>query len=302
MAKRICFSVSSSDHARHLSFDLPRPVAYGLLAALIVIVPLFVMFSIRISTYYSNQDRLQDALTRNIFLEQAYSYIRSELEKVYNRVDQIERVQCKLKGEIGLPGEQGIGGITGLRERPKGFEKVYCSKDEELVRDLWVDLQYLEAGVTTLASTNYCLRDYFRRKDKLNSAIPSIRPLHGGWISSGFKVRRDPISGILRMHKGLDFSHLLNTPIFATASGRVSSCKRKKGFGKTIEIEHGFGFETLYAHLNKIMVVEGQQVQRGNVIGLLGSSGNSTGPHLHYEIHLEGRAINPHHFINGSDG
>jgi murein DD-endopeptidase MepM/ murein hydrolase activator NlpD len=110
-------------------------------------------------------------------------------------------------------------------------------------------------------------------------------------------MRRHPILKIKRMHNGLDFIAYYNTPVYAPGGGIVEYVGRRGGFGKMVVINHGFGYKTRYAHLNKYKVKKGQKVKRGDLIALSGNSGLSTGPHLHYEIRHNGIALNPRNFI-----
>jgi len=134
-------------------------------------------------------------------------------------------------------------------------------------------------------------------KEKLLSAIPSIMPisvkdLKG--IPSGFGYRTHPIYKIVKMHTGMDFNAATGTPIYATGDGVVERADAEaSGYGNHVVINHGFGYETLYGHMSKILVVAGQQVKRGEVIGLVGSTGTSSGPHCHYEVIRNGNKINP---------
>ena len=128
--------------------------------------------------------------------------------------------------------------------------------------------------------------------------IPFAEPvLSDGRYSSGFGRRTDPIDGRLAMHAGLDYAAPQGTPILATADGVVVEAGQRSGYGNAVQIRHEFGLETVYAHLNQIRVEVGQHVQRGERIGDMGSTGRSTGSHLHYEIRLNGTALDPMKFI-----
>ncbi|MCD6527953.1 MAG: peptidoglycan DD-metalloendopeptidase family protein [Desulfuromonas sp.] len=115
-----------------------------------------------------------------------------------------------------------------------------------------------------------------------------------GYLSSSFGRRRDPFNGRTAFHSGIDIAHYVGTKVKATASGTVVSCGSVSGYGKMIKISHGDRFTSVFGHLDKIMVKRGEQVARGDVIGTMGNTGRSTGPHLHYEIRDQGRAINPY--------
>ena len=130
---------------------------------------------------------------------------------------------------------------------------------------------------------------------------PGITPVKSDkyiWISSYFGSRTDPFTMHNRAHLGLDFVGPRDTKIFTTANGTVTLVKHsRRGYGNEIVIDHGFGYSTRYAHLKEIKVVEGQKVERGELIGIMGSTGRSTGTHLHYEVRLFNRPVNPMYFF-----
>ncbi|GAB6009990.1 M23 family metallopeptidase [Dysgonomonas reticulitermitis] len=133
------------------------------------------------------------------------------------------------------------------------------------------------------------------QKDRLKH-IPSIQPVPDRYLkqlASGYGMRIDPIYGTARFHAGMDFSANVGTPVYVTADGTVTLADWKQGYGKCIIIDHGYGYETLYAHLNEYKVRAGQKVVRGELIGEVGNTGKSTGPHLHYEVQVKGQPDNP---------
>jgi murein DD-endopeptidase MepM/ murein hydrolase activator NlpD len=139
------------------------------------------------------------------------------------------------------------------------------------------------------------------------TTVPVRKPLEGELEqSSGFGVRVDPFVGAPAMHTGLDFRGQIGEAVHVTASGRVKSAGWSGGYGKMVEVDHGNGISTRYGHLSEIKVVAGQRVRLGQVVGLLGSTGRSTGPHLHYETRVDGEAVEPHRFLRAgaplSDG
>lgn len=141
-----------------------------------------------------------------------------------------------------------------------------------------------------------------QQKDLLMRAMPIIMPVDRRRISirSGFGWRRDPFTKGYRFHQGLDLAGRIGTPIYATADGLVLdpyANSSMSGYGKVIVINHGFGYQTLYGHLSKIIVKPGDKVKRGQIIGHMGSTGRSKGPHLHYEIHYKGTPVNPINYL-----
>ena len=132
-------------------------------------------------------------------------------------------------------------------------------------------------------------------------AIPSAQPVEKLDYSSNWGIRSDPFHGSARMHAGVDIRGPVGTPIYATADGYVGRAQRAGGYGNLVELEHGKGLQTRYGHLSKILVNPGDQVRRGQLIGLMGSTGRSTGSHLHYEVRMDGGAVNPVPFLTVAD-
>jgi murein DD-endopeptidase MepM/ murein hydrolase activator NlpD len=145
----------------------------------------------------------------------------------------------------------------------------------------------------------------WRQLDQLQqgvAAIPSAFPLHNAVnFTSGFGVRSDPFRGRAAMHPGIDLAGPLGTPVYATADGVVDRSEwNNGGYGNLVEIDHGQGIQTRYGHLSQRIAVAGQRIHRGDLIGLMGSTGRSTGSHLHYEVRIDGRAVNPVPFLQAS--
>jgi murein DD-endopeptidase MepM/ murein hydrolase activator NlpD len=128
-------------------------------------------------------------------------------------------------------------------------------------------------------------------------SVPSMQPVDRVTFTSSFGVRSDPFRGTAAMHAGVDIPGSIGTPIYATADGVISHAGRQGGYGNMVEINHGRGLETRYGHLSKILVADNTRVKRGQIIGLMGSTGRSTGSHLHYEVRVDGRAVNPIPFL-----
>lgn len=137
--------------------------------------------------------------------------------------------------------------------------------------------------------------------EKGTIAIPSTQPVKGTALTSGYGVRSDPFRGRAAMHAGIDLAGPLGTPIYATADGIVARAQWANGYGNLVEINHGRGIQTRYGHLSKSLVKPGQRVKRGDKIALMGSTGRSTGSHLHYEVRVDGKAVNPIPFMQSND-
>ena len=140
------------------------------------------------------------------------------------------------------------------------------------------------------------LYKFFENQKMLLASTPSIWPAKG-WLSSRFGYRISPFTGKKEFHKGLDIATRSGNPVIAPADGVVSRIGCDHGYGNLLSLKHGYGLMTRYAHLQKILVKKGQYVKRGETIALVGNSGRSTGPHLHYEVHLNKVAVNPLRYI-----
>lgn len=159
------------------------------------------------------------------------------------------------------------------------------------------DLDRMILRVTELSASFRAVSDTLQRNVERMANTPSIMPT-GGWLTGQFsRSRFHPILHTSRAHEGIDVVAPMGTPIVAPAAGRVISSGRERSYGLSVEIDHGNGIVTRYAHASRLMVTAGQRVTRGQVIAAVGNSGLSTGPHLHYEIHLRGKAVDPLTFV-----
>lgn len=140
------------------------------------------------------------------------------------------------------------------------------------------------------------LDQFLLDKDSILKSTPTILPSNG-WITSYFGHRLSPYAGRVKMHEGIDVGAPYGAPIFAPADGIITFSGIKAGFGKFVQIDHGYGIETLYAHSQKLIVKKGEKVKRGQLIAKVGSTGYSTGPHLHYEVRVNGIAVDPLYFV-----
>ena len=139
--------------------------------------------------------------------------------------------------------------------------------------------------------------DILEKEEKIRDCTPSIRPLRGGFLSSRFGRRMDPFTGRITRHRGVDYFARTGTPVTATADGVITMAKKNGSMGLTIEVNHGNGFKTRYAHLAKMHVRRGQRIRRGETLGAVGNTGRSTGPHLHYEVIFRKQHRDPLHYI-----
>ena len=197
-----------------------------------------------------------------------------------------------------IPEEQrkaGFGGVNRYKQL-EGFD------NSDLVIDLTKKMDILSKQVVVQSKSLDEIVDLAKKKEDMLASILAITPVKKGdfWMASGYKMRMHPILKINKFHKGMDFSASTGTPVYASGNGKVIRAQRSSTFGKVIYIEHGYGYRTIYAHLSKMVVRRGATVKRGDLIGYVGSTGLSVSPHLHYEVHKNGRPLNPIYFYYGN--
>jgi murein DD-endopeptidase MepM/ murein hydrolase activator NlpD len=186
-------------------------------------------------------------------------------------------------------------------EMEKEIRLVSAMDENELAYSLSATLTSISNRISFQEKSYREIEDMIKDKEKLLASTPAIQPVSNkdlNRVASGFGYRIDPVYKTVKFHAGLDFSAPQGTPIYATADGRVTTAgNRSNGYGNHVIINHGFGYETLYGHMVRVKVRNGQIVKRGEVIGWVGSTGKSTGPHLHYEVHKGGRNLDPIYFF-----
>lgn len=173
--------------------------------------------------------------------------------------------------------------------------------ESELVKSIGAQLNNLSLLTAYQEKSFDEITNMVKNKEKLLSSIPAIQPVSNknlNRIASGFGYRIDPVYKVLKAHLGLDFTAPMGTPIYASADGRVTDAGfNTGGFGNRVVISHGNGYETLYGHMVKVKARVGETVKRGEVIGYVGNSGKSTGPHCHYEVHKNGVPVDPIYYF-----
>jgi murein DD-endopeptidase MepM/ murein hydrolase activator NlpD len=185
-------------------------------------------------------------------------------------------------------------------EQKKELEKVSIKGDYELGTEIVKTLNNISARIAFQAGSYDAIDKLIHNQENKLASIPAIQPVSNKEltrIASGFGMRIHPIYGIAKMHNGLDFTAPQGTPIYATGDGTVTTANMATGTGNHVIINHGYGYETVYMHMVRIKATEGQRVKRGEVIGWVGSTGASTGPHCHYEVHINGTRVDPVYFF-----
>uniref|UniRef100_A0A7V2ZK28 M23 family metallopeptidase n=1 Tax=Ignavibacterium album TaxID=591197 RepID=A0A7V2ZK28_9BACT len=262
-----------------------------------VIVSSIILSSLLFGTYYLvftifNAKDKAHLEQENILLKEKIKNLSIQYASIKDELDNLMEVSSNLRKLTNLKpltsqGKFGIGG------------SIYTDDISSLLSnddDVSNSLKMIETLTTQFELEK---KEYDRITEKLNEnsafyeSLPAIIPTTGGYSIEGFGMRLHPILKVMKMHEGLDILTDVGSPVFAPGNGKVIYVGPRGGYGITIEIDHGFGYKTIYAHLSKSLVKEGQNVKRGDRIALSGNSGLSTGPHLHYEVHLNGIPQDP---------
>ncbi len=237
----------------------------------------------------------------NTNLRSSYLLLEKEIDDLEKRLISLERRDNQVYRSIFEANPIPDGARAKLIDEIAELKKVRSMSQDQLVISIAEQLQLLNNRAGFQQTSFAHIEKMIERKEDLLAAIPAIQPVSNKdleRVASGFGYRIDPIYKVPKMHAGLDFTAPSGTPIYATADGTVKEANfNTGGYGNHVIINHGFGYETLYGHMVRIKARAGQQVKRGEVIGWVGSTGKSTGPHLHYEVIKSGTKIDPIYFF-----
>jgi murein DD-endopeptidase MepM/ murein hydrolase activator NlpD len=237
----------------------------------------------------------------NANLKYSYKVLNAEIKDLEKRMAALENRDNEVYRSIfesnPIPDSARAKMIAELAE----LKKIAGMSQDQLIVSATESLNRLHNRVNYQQKSFDKITQLIDRKEDLLAAIPAIQPVSNKQlerVASGFGYRIDPVYKIPKMHAGLDFTANTGTPIYATADGTVKESNfNTGGYGNHVVINHGFGYETLYAHMVRIKAKRGQSVKRGEVIGWVGNTGKSTGPHLHYEVHKNGSPLDPVYFF-----
>ena len=229
-----------------------------------------------------------------------YEIINNDLEKIELVLDDIQKRDDNIYRTIfeadPIPTsirKQGFGGVN-------RYKKLSGYSNSDLIINTSKKIDQLTKQLYLQSKSFDEIIELAKNKSKMLASIPAIQPVANKDLkrmTSGYGYRIHPIYKTRKMHYGMDYSAKVGTEIYATGDGIVSKVKRsKRGYGNYVKINHGFGYETLYAHMSKYIVKKGQKVKRGEVIGYVGNTGISTAPHLHYEVRKDNKKVNPVNF------
>lgn len=254
--------------------------------------------------------------TENRRLRQQVQVFKSKMNSLESTMDRVKTFSTRLKIITGAEDRGGaqalmmnipdattnVGAPRTVPPEVAAIEAELEAKDpeQEVLKKQYAEL---EGTISTMANDalqlEHTLQDQYEQlvdQKAFLAALPTRKPAIG-YFTSGFGIRKAPLGGKVKMHEGLDIANHPGTPIKASADGVVTFANTKAGYGQTVILDHGYGLQTWYAHTRKMLVKGGQKIRRGETIALLGNSGRSTGPHLHYEVRVNGIPVDPLSYI-----
>ena len=278
-------------------------VSVTFLASILIGLVIFFGFNLflswDVSTHALEKLKLSRLEKENSYLEAKLGDINSAISGLKNQMADLIQKEKNVRMVFGMPDvdpqirELGIGGPTSGQSAGVGPQINRMDLAEFDLEKLIRQARFEKENFESIYS------DLTQRKEFLNHT-PSIIPT-SGYLSCGFGYRVDPFTGINQLHSAVDLATDIGTPVYATADGMVCSVERDVGLGRVIKIDHQYGYITVYGHLSQIGVTLGQKVKRGDLIGTVGNTGLTTGPHLHYEVYYQGKAQNPLRYILNSE-
>jgi len=304
--KSYTFLYMPEDHGPSRQFRVPRWSLVLPAGVLLLLGVIAVFYSIGIGTgnsWLPGGSRLQQ---ENLVLKGTIVGLEDQTLVLRDEIDSVREVQDLMASAINLPVidegtfAAGVGGRGHLgltpREMP-GLDPDPEFSDGHRSSSVGEELELMLRQAKIQRQGYLAMLDTLDARAVTRQKIPSIRPTDTGWQSSRFGFRQDPFTGKQTFHRGLDFSVPVGTPVRVTGDGVVKAVQQQRGFGRVIKVDHGNGVVTVYAHLDQQMVQKGDRVSRGDIIGKSGNTGRSSAPHLHYEIRIGGRPVNPLSYI-----
>ena len=300
MRREKFFSVLIIPHHKGKIFKrkISAPFLYFFSSIFVLLILVNLFFSFGLLGEALDRAKLSQLEKENKYLESKLVDLNSGILKLKGEMASLMEKEENVRMVFGLPEvdaqvrEVGVGGPM-PNQFPTQSLTVKQIQEAEVELDKLLRQARFERESFDQVYSDLC------DKKKILDHTPSIRP-SAGYLSRGFGIKIDPFTGRRQPHLGIDLATDIGTPVYATADGRVSFVGRDPGLGKMIRINHLFGYTTVYAHLSQVKVKRGEYVKRGKVIGAVGNTGYSTGPHLHYEVRFQGQPKNPLNYILSS--
>ena len=306
MRKKIAFCIISNSGSPIKQISASRPILYALSLAL---AGLFIVFALILYDYTELRKTSFNTVRLNTKISNQFDEINSQRKQIQAFAKQINSLKTKLLvlkdtedkirviANIEQPDSQrGLFGIGGSLPEDLDTKLDLSKKHNSMIRGMHDQVEQLEGAIKHQHKAFSVLLRNLEKQQNFLACTPAIKPTDG-WVTSRFGRRISPFTGKPEFHKGLDIAARKGTAIVATADGVVTYVGYKGQLGKVVVIDHGYGMVTRYGHLSKALKKKGERVKRGEKIALIGSTGRSTGPHLHYEVKLNGLPVNPEKYI-----
>lgn len=292
--------IVSENAGRVTKFKIPHiPARLGILILALAGV-LLVALSIDYVNTKSKSFLLRSLKKENQILREQIAEIASRTKIIESELRAVKQMEAKVRIMLNAETHETLTtnfGIGGPSSEPDDIGLIYSSGDTTLAYNkILSKMDNLETALKKQESALVEVYELMQERDTILVSTPTIWPTRG-WITSGFGYRIYPFTGESKFHEGIDISTRIGTDVVSTADGIVVEAGYDITYGNNIIIDHGFGFVTRYGHLSKIDVKAGQAIKRGQKIGEVGNTGFSTGPHLHYEIRINGVPVNPENYI-----
>ncbi|SIS69574.1 Murein DD-endopeptidase MepM and murein hydrolase activator NlpD, contain LysM domain [Filimonas lacunae] len=270
----------------------------GFVAAAIVTASIIVAIAFQ----YVDSPKEKVLKQQNEDLKQSYSVFQEKLRQLQQQMTELQNRDNNVYRAIFEAAPIPDSARLKEMEKNKEVQLVQGMGETQLVQEMTTQLNLLSKRAAFQEKSYKEIDGMLKDKEKLLAAIPAIQPVSNkdlNRIASGFGYRVDPVYKVTKFHAGLDFTAPQGTPIYATADGVIKEANfNAGGYGNHVVINHGYGYETLYGHMYKIKAKPGDHVRRGEVIGYVGSTGKSTGPHCHYEVHRSGERVDPVYYFS----
>lgn len=296
-----------------VSNNMAKPKTLSVVHIVGVAAGIFILVSALIFAFFTKESHLKQDVVEVMSSAQLEASISSSQMHLDAYAKQIGELQARIM-RLDAQNQRlvKLAGVSDTNKKKQAVAKLAPTKDEmsenmggPLVKGKLMTEQDLQAAITQLVSAVGDRDEYMSsieadvlQDSVLKDMLPNNKPISAAYRSSSYGWRVDPFRGSRAFHEGLDFTAKSGTPIRAAADGIVKTAGRVSAYGNLVKLNHGAGLETRYAHASKLLVKTGERVVKGQVIALVGSTGRSTGPHLHYEIRLNGHPLDPRKYLN----
>lgn len=282
-------------------YNVPRNLVKVALAFVMIGVAGFGYFSYKMLSVKFQMGELKELRSTSLQQKREIQHFALRIKDFQNELARLEKFDKKLRIITAIdtsftetPDRFGVGGPN--EEQINAFETGAEQYSAGILNQLNEDLDHMSARAKVQEIRFHDLDAFFKDQSSLLTSTPSIWPTKG-WVTSGFGYRISPFTGLRELHEGIDIATHLNTFVISPANGVVVESTFDAGYGNFIEVDHGYGILTRYGHNSKNLVKRGDRVKRGQKLARVGSTGRSTGPHLHYEVSLNGVPVNPFRYI-----